>query len=132
MWYWVCKGNPEYNRGIFNTIKCTRSRLADTACMLYHRWNDRTQDYWVRKDVEHSDPDYKQYQCPACAHKMSKRELDSTWDWAGPHCNNCGCTGMDMFSAVTLKPIITGYQAVMGKCRAIIGKEGMDKIERGK
>jgi len=54
----------------------------------------------IVEDMEHGDPDFLQYECPECKNLMSKRELDHTWDWAGPHCNECGCTGMSMFASV--------------------------------
>lgn len=40
------------------------------------------------------------YICNACGEKITREELDRTWDWSGPHCPNCGNTGMDMLSNV--------------------------------
>ncbi len=40
------------------------------------------------------------YYCPECKKTVTRKELDSTWDWSGPHCPHCGCTGVDMFSSV--------------------------------
>jgi len=40
------------------------------------------------------------YTCNNCGFKISRQELDRTWDWAGPHCPNCGHTGIDMLSNV--------------------------------
>jgi ribosomal protein L37AE/L43A len=94
--------------------------------------------YWVCEGKpEHkrfafnvSDPDYKQYKCPACGNEVSKRELDDTWDWAGPHCNECGCTGVEMFAVVTKKPIITGYQAIRAKFASILGWKKLEEIDQ--
>ena len=129
MWYWVCEGDPDHNRIAFSVKACVR--LWIHAHMLKMILKRPGVDVWIRKDPEHSDPDYKQYGCPDCGNKMSKRELDATWDWAGPHCNACGCTGMSMFAAVTaLKPIMSGYQGIRAGYAKIIGWKKIEEIER--
>lgn len=130
MWYWVCEGKPEHKRFAFNVIECTRSKIKANYLAAKKKTENHSLDYWVLEDVEHSDPDYKQYKCPACGNEMSKRELDDTWDWAGPHCNECGCTGVAMFAAVTKKPIITGYQAIRAKFASVLGWKKLEEIDR--
>lgn len=111
-WLWVCSGDRDANRMCYSVVKCTKNPLVATTTLLNLKRKDSQHDHWVKKDVEHSDRDYKQFKCPECENQMSKRELDDTWDWSGPHCSECGCTGVRMFAAVKrLKPIMSGYQA---------------------
>ncbi len=128
-WLWVCTGDPKNNRIAFSVVKCTKNPLLATATLLNLKRKEPKWDHWIRKDSEHLDRDYKQFKCPACGNEMSQRELDDTWDWAGPHCNECGCTGMTMFSAVS-KPIMTGYQALKAKYASLLGWDTMNEIER--
>jgi len=130
-WLWVCRGNEKTGRIAFSVIKCTKNAFLAHATLRYYKWKRDGWEYWIRKDAEHSDPDYKQYKCPECGNEMSKKELDSTWDWAGPHCNECGCTGMSMFSAVTAaKPIMSGYQGIRKAYASILGWKKMNEIDR--
>jgi predicted RNA-binding Zn-ribbon protein involved in translation (DUF1610 family) len=129
-WLWVCSGDPDMGRGVFSVVKCTKNPLLATATLLNLKRKDPKSDHWIRKDVEHHDRDYKQFKCPDCGNEMSQRELDNTWDWAGPHCNACGCTGMSMFSAVTLNPIMSGYQGVKSKFASVLGWDTIDEIDR--
>jgi len=111
-WLWVCSGDPDASRICFSVVKCTKNPVVATATLLNLKRKDPKHDHWIRKDAEHSDPDYKQFTCAECDNVMSKRQLDDTWDWSGPHCNVCGCTGVSMFAAVTrMKPIMSGRQA---------------------
>ena len=130
-WLWVCSGDPNYNRSVFSVSKCTKNPILARAILLNLKRKEPKWDHWIRKDVEHHDRDYKQFQCPDCGNEMSQRELDDTWDWAGPHCNKCGCTGMSMFSAVTaLKPIMTGYQVLKSKYASVLGWDAVNEIDR--
>lgn len=119
MWYHVCIAVTS-DRGVFRTLHCTRSWLK----AQYLKWKEMGpgRDVWVRRDKEHADPDYKQFLCPDCGNKMSSRELSSTWDWAGPHCNQCGCTGMRMFASVS-KPILTARQSLINAYKKILGED---------
>jgi hypothetical protein len=134
MWYWVCEGNKKNNRIAFTVKHCVANIIKAEALvkvLKYKNRDDKDYDIWIHKSLEHSDPDFKQYVCPNCGNKMSKKELDNTWDWAGPHCNKCGCTGMDMFQAATMyRPIMTGYQSLMNKYRMILGKKKINEIEK--
>lgn len=40
------------------------------------------------------------YYCPECDNKITWEELDSTWNWSGPHCPHCGNTGVGMLAGV--------------------------------
>ena len=130
MWYCVCEGDPEHNRIAYSVKMCTSSRILAYVKMWKLKKEDPKWDYWVDKRKEHADPDYKQYRCPDCGNLMSKRELDHTWDWAGPHCNACGCTGVSMFTSVISEPIMSGYQGIRAKFASILGWETMEKIDR--
>ena len=57
--------------------------------------------------------DLKNHKCPACGNVMTERELEHTWDWAGPHCNECGCTGMEMFTEVMKDTPVVNAQGDM-------------------
>lgn len=128
MWYWICSG--EYKDcGVFSVAYCVKNPITAALKLRKLQREKPEEEHWIRKHKEHSDPDYKQYRCPECGNLMSDRELSSSWDWAGPHCNKCGCTGMKMFSSVTLRPITTGYQSIMGKYRKILGTKTMKEIE---
>lgn len=131
MWYSVCESEPEHKRHVWSKVYTSRSRLKT----YFKCWRLKRPgvDVWVKKDKIHPDPDYKQYICPDCGNMMSERELNNTWDWAGPHCNACGCTGMTMFSSILSqegRKIMTGYQSIMGKFREILGNKKVDEIER--
>jgi hypothetical protein len=110
-WYWICKGFGE-SKLAFSCEEASRSfTYAQTTVIKRNlaREEGDTDIWFVREDPEHPDHDYKQFKCPECENLMRKRELDRTWDWSGPHCNNCGCTGMTMFAGVTEhKPVISG------------------------
>jgi ribosomal protein L37AE/L43A len=129
-WLWVCSGDPDSHRIVFSVVKCTKSRTLACATLLNLKRKEPRYDHWIRKDVEHYDRDYKQFKCPECENEMSNNELSATWDWAGPHCNACGCTGMSMFSAVTLNPIMSGYQGVKSKFASVLGWDTIDEIDR--
>lgn len=129
-WLWVCSGDPNTNRMCFSVVKCTKNSILATATLLNLKRKDPKSDHWIRKDAEHYDRDYKQFKCPDCGNEMSNNELSATWDWAGPHCNECGCTGMSMFSAVTLNPIMSGYQGVKSKFASVLGWDTIDEIDR--
>ncbi|MGD2072941.1 MAG: hypothetical protein PVG65_05590 [Candidatus Thorarchaeota archaeon] len=130
-WYWVCTGNPEYNRVAFNVEYCVGSLIKAQFLKAMLKRKYKGSDVWIRKEEEHYDLNYKQYKCPDCDNLMSKRELDRNWDWSGPHCNKCGCTGMKMFvSVLGNKKIINGYSAIMGELKQLLGKETMDRIKK--
>lgn len=132
MWYWVCEGLKEHRRIAFNVIECTDSKIKANLLLIKKKNKNTNQnvEYWIREDVEHWDRDYKQYRCPECGFEMSKRELDDAWDWAGPHCINCGCTGVTMFQAVMKKPIITGYQAIRAKFASVLRWKKLEEIDK--
>jgi predicted RNA-binding Zn-ribbon protein involved in translation (DUF1610 family) len=128
MWYHVREGDPKHKRIVFRTVTCVRSKIK----AYFIAWNlkEPGKDVWVVADTEHADDNFKQFKCPDCGNLMSRRELDSTWDWGGPHCNVCGCTGMTMFSAVTAhKPIITGYQVAMGIFKRLLGDKFNENVK---
>jgi len=107
-WFWICYG-PYKNSIAFNCNEATRSEFTAYATVAYRNRKEKVGKWFVRKDFEHPDRDMKQFSCPECKNLMSQKELDQTWDWAGPHCNNCGCTGMRMFGEVMKnKPVISG------------------------
>ena len=98
-WYWLCYG--QYKNSIaFNCTEATRSKLRAKAVVWKRNLLESTGIWFIKETYEHPDRDMKQFQCPECKNLMSKKELNKTWDWAGPHCNACGCTGMIMFGAV--------------------------------
>lgn len=132
MWYQLCEGEKMYGRRVYNIKLCTSNKLKAMFKLVKYKSKrqDPSMEYWIKKSLEHSDPDFKQFKCPDCNNLMSKRELDYTWDWAGPHCNECGCTGMRMFSSVTLKPIMSGYQGMMLKFEKVLGKKKIREINR--
>jgi hypothetical protein len=109
-WYWICYGQSK-NSIAFNCKEATRSEIVAYAIVAYRNYSEKVGKWFVRKDFEHPDRDIKQFKCPECETLMSQNELNQTWDWAGPHCNNCGCTGMTMFAAVQEHaPVISGKQ----------------------
>ena len=131
MWYWVCEGYEGTGKVAFKVIKCLKNKQEAEKIVIKKEKEKNKNTYWVREDEEHSDQDYKQYKCPECKNKMSSRQLDDTWDWAGPHCNKCGCTGMVMFAEVTKKkPIISGYQHLKNKFASILGWDVVEELER--
>jgi predicted RNA-binding Zn-ribbon protein involved in translation (DUF1610 family) len=99
MWYHI-RAYPYKGAIVFSNLHCVDSKLK--AMWLKRKEQKARPDSYIeiKEDMEHSDPDYKQFLCPDCGNLMSKREIDKTWDWAGPHCNKCGCTGMEMFVSV--------------------------------
>ena len=104
-WYHVCVGDD-----ISTDVKfCTSSILSAIRSMMAWRRIERKHNnkVFIRPSKYHSDRDYKQFKCPNCGNLMSQLELDHTWDWSGPHCNECGCTGFDMFISVN-EPVISG------------------------
>jgi len=120
-WYWICEGDGT-TTSFFNCKEATRVWLSAKITVW---WRNLSSDsvWFVRKDFEHPDPNYKQFKCPNCGILQSKQELDSTWDWAGPHCRHCGNTGMDMFCAVqNHAPVMNGKGAFISKLRSIIGE----------
>lgn len=130
-WLWVCSGDPKNRRMTFSVSKCTKNPLLATATLLNLKRKDPQSDHWIRKDVEHHDRDYKQFKCPDCGNEMSNNELSDTWDWAGPHCNACGCTGMSMFVSVTaLKPIMSATQGIRKAYASVLGWKKMKEIDR--
>ena len=98
-WYWICYGPYENSIG-FNCNEAVRSKIMAYATIAYRNSKEKVGKWFVKELFEHPDPDRKQFKCPECNALMSKKELDKTWDWSGPHCNNCGCTGMVMFGAI--------------------------------
>lgn len=109
-WYWLCLG-PYKDSLAFNCKEAFRSEIKAQAIVTFRNLTEKGANgvWFVRKDVDHPDPDYKQFECPDCHYVMSERELDRTWDWAGPHCSQCGCTGLTMFAAVQeRKPVMSG------------------------
>ncbi len=116
MWYWICRGHGDTD-GVFRTKFACKSRISAQIALIKERLfgepislDPNNEDkLFIMKRKEHPDRDRKQHQCPECGNLMSDKELDSTWDWAGPHCDNCGCTGMEMFSAVN-GPVVSGRQ----------------------
>lgn len=60
---------------------------------------------------EHIKPAEKLITCPNCNWVGEERVLNATWDWAGPHCPNCGQTGFEMLAAV-IGPIVSGKQVL--------------------
>ena len=68
---------------------------------------DYTKIYSNIQSRQHIVPVDKKVQCPSCKWVGTERELSATWDWAGPHCPNCGQTGFEMLEAVT-GPIVNG------------------------
>jgi len=107
-WYWICKSNEDCEI-CFWCKEATLSKINAKFIIWWRNLQARNEDYhwFIREDGEHPDRDLKQYKCPECGNLMSSAELDSTWDWAGPHCDECGCTGLTMFAAVS-KPVISG------------------------
>lgn len=125
MWYWVCQtekdNNGKYTEICFNCLECYSSKIyANLILFIKKLKTDKFTHWFIREDSEHCNRDYPQYDCPNCGNLMSKKEIDKTWDWAGPHCNNCGCTGMEMFAHVSrFKPIISG-RAFINVCNDIV------------
>ena len=108
MWYHVNKGNKNLNRIAYNTIGCASSRIKAEYIKRTTK-KEKWEEIWIEKKQNHSDRNFKQFGCPECNNLMSQKELDDTWDWSGPHCNKCGCTGISMFAEVTKhKPISSG------------------------
>jgi len=107
-WYWICLGDSEKHSG-FSCEVATRSYFKAKCTILWRNRKEKDGVWYIKERPEHPDSDFKQFQCPDCGNLMSSRELDHTWDCAGPHCNKCGCTGMDMFSSVTTHaPVVSG------------------------
>ena len=111
-WHWICFGeNPDHC--VFSCKEATRSKTKALAIVAKRNISEKDGVWYIKSRPEHPDRDFKQYQCPACKNLMSDRELDATWDWSGPHCDECGCTGMNMFSAVTEHaPVISGRNII--------------------
>jgi len=109
MWYWICRGHGDTDV-VFRTKGACRIKLQAYFLLLkeklFGKQIEGNDKLFIRKEGTHPDRDRPQHQCPACGNLMSDKELDDTWDWAGPHCNECGCTGMEMFSAV-YDPIVS-------------------------
>ena len=107
-WYWICYG--QYKNSIcFNCTEATRSVIIAYAWVTFRNRKEKVGKWFVRKDFEHPNRDMKQFKCPECGTLMSQKELDRTWDWAGPHCNSCECTGLTMFSSIQdHAPVIGG------------------------
>ena len=99
MWYHI-NSYPEKGSCAFSTRYCVSSWVEAQLLKIKCQRNEPDDYIEIRKDTKHADRDFLQYECPECKNLMSDRELDATWDWAGPHCNECGCTGMAMFASV--------------------------------
>lgn len=100
-WFWICKGERE-NASAFNCTEALRSKWKAKITITIRNSTRKDEGVWyIKERAEHPDRNYKQFECPACKNLMSENELDATWNWSGPHCNKCGCTGMEMFSGVT-------------------------------
>ncbi len=132
MWYWLCESEPGTGKLVFKVIKCSKTRIDVEKIKKKKEASSVNKNfYWIKEDLEHHDRDYKQYECPECKNLMSTRQLDNTWDWAGPHCNKCGCTGITMFVEVTKnKPVMTGYQYLISKFASILGWGSIEELER--
>lgn len=124
MWYCVNKSEKSHNRICYSFVGAFRSRIRAYIIAKYFQMKEENKEieYWTKESVVHPDPNFKQYLCPVCGNKMSSRELDKTWDWAGPHCDKCGCTGMEMFSSVMRDtPVMSGKGVFLEKLRRIVG-----------
>jgi len=121
-WYWICSGKSPEHCGFSCKEATQNKRHAKSIIKKRNKVNKVEGEVWyIKERFEHPDRDFKQYRCPACANLMSDKELDATWDWGGPHCNECGCTGMEMFSAVTAHaPIQNAAGKTLADCKAII------------
>jgi transcription elongation factor Elf1 len=108
-WYWICSSDKPNSTG-FNCKEAVKSKAhANIIVKKRNIKKEKGKVWWIRESPEHPDRDFKQFQCPDCKNMMSQRELDHTWDWAGPHCDNCGCTGLEMFVSVTEHaPVVSG------------------------
>jgi ribosomal protein L37AE/L43A len=115
-WYWVCEkgitSEGDFTEITFGVKHCVKSKTKARILLRKYRIKaflvKEKAEFFIRESTTHSDRDFKQYLCPQCNNKMSDRELDNTWDWAGPHCSNCGCTGMSMFAEVMKdQPVIS-------------------------
>lgn len=123
MWYWVCESDKSINRiaysvkGCFN-IKSEAKQLMYS--LAYENASDANYDIWIKTDEWHADRNYKQFRCPDCGNMMSQEELDRTWDWGGPSCSACGCTGVTMFAAVhEKKPIMNSRGAILSALKEV-------------
>lgn len=121
MWYHIRKADHE-NYFVFRTEACVRSRLHAQWIKFRLKRKYPNKYIEVKADPEHADRNYKQYECPECGNLMSYNELSRTWDWAGPHCNKCGCTGMTMFAEVMkYKPIRNNRGHIISLLKKILG-----------
>lgn len=108
-WHWICYGQYK-NSVAFNCTEATRSKIIAYAIVTKRNCSEKVGKWFVRKDCEHPDRDMKQFKCPACGGLLSQKELNETWDWAGPHCPYCKCTGLMMFSAVQDHAPVTAFK----------------------
>ncbi len=104
MWYWICRGHGNTDI-VFRWKYATRNFIVARILLIKEKLQgekiEKNDKVFIRKDRKHPDRNFPQHECPACGHLMSDEELDDTWDWAGPHCDCCGCTGLNMFAAVS-------------------------------
>lgn len=112
MWYWICISDKP-NAICFSSDTCYSTRIVAEVNRLLVQKSHPDEAVWIYESPNHVDRDYKEFRCPDCDNLMSQNELDRTWDWAGPHCNKCGCCGMTMFASVMEKtPVVNGRQAM--------------------
>lgn len=105
MWYWVCRGKGNTDV-VFRTIYCVKSNIKAKLLLQKEKLFGELSDYsketgekdkwFIREDIEHSDPKYPQYPCSDCGYVMNKEEIESLWDPGGPVCVNCGSQSMDL------------------------------------
>lgn len=104
-WYWICYGFYK-NSPVFKCTEASLYYIVAKIIVFFRNVTTSNGEWFIRKDVEHPDPTFLQFKCPTCNELLSKEDLEKTWDWSGPHCKNCGETGVKMFMTVTKKPII--------------------------
>ena len=113
-WYWICYGESEDSIA-FNCKEATRSKIKAILIISKRNILESTGKWFIKELFEHPDRDLKQFKCPDCKNLMSQTELDKTWDWSGPHCNKCGCTGLQMFTSITEHAPVQSSRNVLNK-----------------
>jgi len=103
-WYWICY-SVDNGEIVFNCTEAKRDYwrakaiVAERNLKLSEKEKQNKAHWFVFGSNEHPDRDKKIYKCPNCNVELSYNDLDRNWDWEGPHCYNCGYSGLGLMIA---------------------------------